>query len=150
MICTNCYYQGKGKTMTRGSFAIELVLWIFFFWAFLIPPLVYSIWRLTTRKQVCPRCNQDTLIPEDTPRGEELVDKFRTRKGAENLTNNYAKLDKQTTHLETSGSRPLVKLIIGILFLVAIFWLFGISSQWTVIFTLTIVVVSFWWYHKSR
>lgn len=75
MICASCYYQGEPKTITRGSFAIELVLWIFFFWAFLIPPLVYSIWRLTTRAKVCPKCGQATLISENSPRGIELTKK---------------------------------------------------------------------------
>ena len=72
MICTNCYYQGKGKANTRGSFVIEIILWLFF----IIPGLIYTVWRLTTKAKVCPKCGQNTLIPEDSPRGIELAKKY--------------------------------------------------------------------------
>ncbi|MBI2613318.1 MAG: hypothetical protein HYW62_00885 [Candidatus Levybacteria bacterium] len=99
MICTNCYYRGEPKTITRGSFAIELVLWIFFFWAFLIPPLVYSIWRLTTRTKACPKCGQTALIPEDSPRGVELAKKHTLKGDVGN------KVDLQPSHIENPSKK---------------------------------------------
>lgn len=50
--CPNCSFEGEAKTKTPGSFLIELVLWL----CFLIPGLIYSIWRLSARGKVCPRC----------------------------------------------------------------------------------------------
>lgn len=51
--CPNCKYEGNGKRITRGSVAVELVLWLLF----MFPGLVYSIWRFSTRKWVCPECD---------------------------------------------------------------------------------------------
>ncbi len=55
--------------MTSGSIAIEIVLWL----AFLIPGLIYSIWRLTTRRDACAACGSAELVPENSPRGRELL-----------------------------------------------------------------------------
>ena len=51
--CPNCKYEGIGKYTTRGSFGIEVVLWL----CFIVPGLIYSIWRLTTKGYVCPKCD---------------------------------------------------------------------------------------------
>jgi len=71
MICTNCYYRGEPKTITKGSIWIEIALWLFF----LLPGIIYSVWRLATRTKACPSCGQETLIPEESVRGQELVKK---------------------------------------------------------------------------
>jgi hypothetical protein len=44
MICQDCGAQGTPKSHTRGSILIELVLWLLF----IIPGLLYSLWRLST------------------------------------------------------------------------------------------------------
>jgi ribosomal protein L37E len=71
-ICTTCGFQGKPKTRTKGSIWIEIVLWI----CMILPGVIYSIWRLTTREQVCPKCGNPTMIPLDTPQGAKLAAKF--------------------------------------------------------------------------
>jgi hypothetical protein len=43
---------------------------------FIIPGVIYSIWRLTTRRKVCGVCGHDTMIPVSTPRGQQLVHQF--------------------------------------------------------------------------
>ena len=75
-ICTNCGFQGQAKMHTRGSFAIEVVLWL----AFIIPGLVYSLWRLSTRKEVCSSCGQASVIPLDSPRGRQLMQDYKQAK----------------------------------------------------------------------
>lgn len=50
--CPNCGYEGMPKSYTGGSMGIEIVLWLFF----LLPGFIYSIWRLSTRCYVCPKC----------------------------------------------------------------------------------------------
>jgi len=67
-ICPSCGYIGKPKTVVRGSFLMEVVLWLFF----LVPGLIYSIWRLTGKEKVCPSCGQKGMIPLDSPRGQKL------------------------------------------------------------------------------
>jgi hypothetical protein len=61
--CQNCGAIAKPRTRVKGSFFIELILWL----CFLIPGIIYSIWRLTTKEQVCPRCGAPNMIPIDSP-----------------------------------------------------------------------------------
>ncbi len=68
-ICTQCGSIGKHIKKTKGSFWIELVLWI----AFIIPGLIYSIWRTTSKQSVCPKCGHSTMIPIDSPMGQKLA-----------------------------------------------------------------------------
>ena len=72
MICTNCGIRGDSKTFTPGSFFIEVILWI----CFIVPGVIYSIWRLTAKKKVCCACGSGPLIPTDTPVGRQLIAKF--------------------------------------------------------------------------
>lgn len=72
-ICTSCGYKGKSKKWTKGSFGIELLLWFFF----IIPGLIYSIWRLTNKVEVCPSCKQPTMIPLHSPMGQKLMHEFK-------------------------------------------------------------------------
>lgn len=58
-LCRRCEQVSIPKRYTPGSFWLELALWIFF----CVPGLIYSIWRLTARKYVCPVCGSDELIP---------------------------------------------------------------------------------------
>ncbi|MBX6334375.1 YqaE/Pmp3 family membrane protein [Candidatus Saccharibacteria bacterium] len=67
-ICPNCGYMGQAKKVTKGSILIEIVLWL----CFLIPGLIYSIWRLTSKHLACPQCGAQNLVPLDSPRGRKL------------------------------------------------------------------------------
>jgi hypothetical protein len=92
-ICTSCGYVGYPKRLTKGSFWLELFLWLIFVfpvlvyisllstgfvietfpWIFALPGLLYSIWRLTSRYDACPKCKNASTIPLDTPIGQELL-----------------------------------------------------------------------------
>lgn len=63
MYCKACGTQSRPTTETPGSILIEVVLWL----CFLIPGLIYSLWRLNRRHQVCPKCGSEALIPPDSP-----------------------------------------------------------------------------------
>jgi hypothetical protein len=45
MYCPNCGTWGSPKTYTKGSFALEVLLWL----CLLVPGLLYSVWRLASR-----------------------------------------------------------------------------------------------------
>ena len=70
-VCTTCGYIGFPNKVTKGSFLIELVLWL----AFLIPGIIYSIWRLSSRYDACPKCKNASMIPVDSPMGQKLAEK---------------------------------------------------------------------------
>ena len=69
IVCTSCGYAGKPETITKGSFLIEVILWL----CFLIPGLIYSIWRLSSRYKGCPNCGQSTLIPRTSPMAQKFL-----------------------------------------------------------------------------
>ncbi|HXK52976.1 hypothetical protein H6802_02905 [Candidatus Nomurabacteria bacterium] len=71
-ICANCGFKGRPVKQTKGSFALELLLWI----VFLIPGVAYTIWRMTTTQEVCPKCKTPNMLPLDTPKGRELEQSF--------------------------------------------------------------------------
>ena len=73
-ICRDCGYVGRGKTITKGSIFIELVLWCFL----IVPGLIYSIWRHTSRYAGCPQCGGSSLIPVDSPIGKKLLSETQT------------------------------------------------------------------------
>lgn len=66
-ICTKCYYSDSSDT--PGSFLIELALWVLFF------PVgfIYTCWRASNKGTQCPNCKSRTMIPLDSPRGQELA-----------------------------------------------------------------------------
>lgn len=68
LICRNCGTIGKPKMRTKGSFLIELVLWL----CFIVPGVFYSLWRLTTKEKVCPSCGATNMVPLNSPVGLEL------------------------------------------------------------------------------
>ena len=68
-VCTTCGFIGSPKKIVKGSILIELVLWL----AFLVPGLIYSIWRLTTKYDACPKCKNASMIPVDSPTGQKLI-----------------------------------------------------------------------------
>lgn len=61
--CVMCGHEGRGTYRTKGSILIEIVLWLLF----IIPGVIYSIWRVTTRAPVCRACGSDRLVPPDSP-----------------------------------------------------------------------------------
>ncbi len=69
LVCTQCGTAGRLKTETPGSFLVELALWLLF----LIPGLIYSMWRLTARRKVCAACGNPTMVPASSPVGRKLL-----------------------------------------------------------------------------
>lgn len=63
MYCRRCGYSGKIKAENPGSFAVEILLWLLF----IIPGLIYSLWRISTVKRTCPNCGGKDLIPANSP-----------------------------------------------------------------------------------
>lgn len=69
-VCTNCGHVGSPFYEAKGNPAIEVLLWLFF----LIPGLIYSLWRSQSRYPVCPKCQSPHMIPGDSPKGKKLLE----------------------------------------------------------------------------
>jgi predicted RNA-binding Zn-ribbon protein involved in translation (DUF1610 family) len=86
IVCTSCGYIGQPKTITKGSIFIEIILWL----CFLIPGLVYSVWRLSSRYQGCPSCGQTTIIPQASPMAQKFLrENFSEKHAADTGINRY-------------------------------------------------------------
>ena len=73
-ICTNCGCVSNPMNENKGNVLIELILWCFF----IVPGVFYSIWRRSNRKNICPKCRQQTMIPVDSPNGKKLMESQKT------------------------------------------------------------------------
>jgi hypothetical protein len=71
MYCTNCGTVARPRQQIKGSFLIEVMLWL----CFLVPGIIYSIWRLTTKAIVCPRCGAPNMIPTASPKARAALAK---------------------------------------------------------------------------
>ncbi len=69
VVCTRCFSAGKPKRVTRGSMLVELALWL----CFLVPGLIYSLWRLTTRYDGCRVCGAAEVVPANSPAAQRII-----------------------------------------------------------------------------
>lgn len=69
LVCKSCGFVGEAKSAVRGSLGIEIVLWL----CFIIPGLIYSIWRGSSRYDACPQCGGKEMIPADSPIGKKII-----------------------------------------------------------------------------
>lgn len=76
LFCKSCGKIAKPRKLTKGSFLIELILWL----CFLIPGIIYSIWRLTSRTFVCPYCESEDLIGKGSPVAKHMMENMNGKK----------------------------------------------------------------------
>lgn len=69
LICTQCGNTGKPQRKVKGNLLIEIILWLFF----ILPGLIYSIWRTSSYYKACKVCGSTTLIPLDSPLGKKTL-----------------------------------------------------------------------------
>lgn len=67
MYCTKCGTVAPAKNFVPGSMGIELVAWL----CFIIPGICYSLWRMSSRCKVCPKCLSKEVIPPDSPMAQK-------------------------------------------------------------------------------
>ncbi len=56
--CTNCEYTGKPKIRNRGNMLMTLFLSLFF----ILPGIIYFLWRVTGREHSCPDCGWKHVV----------------------------------------------------------------------------------------
>jgi len=71
-ICDNCGTIAVPLSIAKGNIIIELILWLMF----IIPGLIYSIWRISSKYNACPSCKSKNPIGLNTPKGIKLADKY--------------------------------------------------------------------------
>lgn len=104
LVCTTCGYVGNPQRITKGSTLIELILWL----CFLIPGLIYSLWRLSSKYDACPKCKGVSMIPVDSPIGQKTINDHKNALGTD-LVETY-KIESQK---ENSINIKLSAIVIG-------------------------------------
>jgi uncharacterized membrane protein YqaE (UPF0057 family) len=69
MVCLHCGTVAPPVVQTRGHFALEVVLWLLL----IVPGIIYSIWRLASRRDVCGACSSANLVSPATPAGKRQI-----------------------------------------------------------------------------
>jgi hypothetical protein len=67
-ICSNCGTASAIHAMP-GSGWIEAILWL----CYIIPGVIYSVWRRSKKSTVCASCGAKPLLPINTPAGKRLA-----------------------------------------------------------------------------
>lgn len=113
LVCIQCGYVGKSKTAIKGSMGIEIILWLFF----ILPGLIYSVWRSSSRYEVCPKCNNQSLIPLDSPKGQKVVKEELSQEEIEKINNKQE--DEKKEEMKTR-KRMMIFLGVAIAFVLLI------------------------------
>lgn len=81
-VCPNCLFVGKPEAPPSGCWT-AIFLWILtlifgalFFplgLLFLVLAIIFSVKASITKAPHCPKCGAENMVPEDTPRGKELL-----------------------------------------------------------------------------
>lgn len=69
MLCLRCHTVGEPKMKTGGDGCMEVFLWL----AFIVPGILYSLWRSSSTHGICRSCGSSELVPLDSPRAMEIL-----------------------------------------------------------------------------
>lgn len=72
--CTQCHTTGEFNFSYAFGGLAELVAWLIFIaismmvtWLALIPAVLISLWRFSSKKKICAQCGSQNIIPADSP-----------------------------------------------------------------------------------
>ena len=72
VICTLCGAADSPKEYSKGSLLVEIVLWL----CFIVPGLIYTIWRHASKYEGCRSCESKDIVPLHSPMGKRLAQDF--------------------------------------------------------------------------
>ncbi len=67
--CSHCGVIGRPKRYTKGSFGIEIVLYLLM----ILPGVLYTVWRLTSKYEGCPSCGSPNMMPATSPKAQAAI-----------------------------------------------------------------------------
>ena len=57
-VCMECGCQRDPIDAKRGLLAIEIFMWLLY----ILPGVIYSIWRRVRRQEICPNCRTPSIV----------------------------------------------------------------------------------------
>lgn len=91
--CPSCNSFTNGKKETRGHFALEVFLWL----CFIIPGLIYSVWRQTSKHMTCSQCGASNLIAFNSPKAKKELGQDYETNLADFVAHEPKRLDEKLT-----------------------------------------------------
>jgi flagellar basal body-associated protein FliL len=70
LVCLSCGFIGYPESKKMGTVLITIVLLCFF----ILPGLIYMLWRGSSRHNVCPSCGATNLVPITSPAGIKALE----------------------------------------------------------------------------
>lgn len=74
-ICKSCHYTGRPKLFVPGSAIAEIILWLFM----VLPGVLYTIWRRSSTKWVCPDCGSADIFLMSSRIGKRLIEESKAK-----------------------------------------------------------------------
>ena len=67
--CPTCGTVAWPRTYTKGTFGMEVLLWLLM----ILPGVLYSLWRITSKYKGCPKCGAPNMIPASSPKARAAL-----------------------------------------------------------------------------
>ncbi len=77
-ICMECGCQSDPIDAKRGLLAIEIFMWLLY----ILPGVIYSIWRRVRKHQVCPKCRNPSVVLTSSSRAMGMRQLMKTFSGS--------------------------------------------------------------------
>jgi len=76
-VCMECGCQRDPIDAKRGLLVIEIFMWLLY----ILPGVIYSIWRRVRKQQICPNCQNPSIELTSSPRAVGMMRLMRTFSG---------------------------------------------------------------------
>jgi len=73
-LCMECGCQREPMDVKRGLLVIEIFMWFLY----ILPGVIYSIWRRVRKQQVCPNCRYPSVVLTSSPRAMGMMRMIKT------------------------------------------------------------------------
>jgi len=77
-VCMECGCQRDPVNAKRGLLIIELLMWLLY----ILPGVIYSIWRRVRKQQVCPNCGNPSVVLTSSSRAMGVMRLMKTFSGS--------------------------------------------------------------------
>lgn len=72
VFCQDCDFVGQPKHVKPGTTQMEVGLWL----CLILPGLIYSLWRVSSRYEGCANCGSRRIVPADSPAAKSGISKL--------------------------------------------------------------------------
>ena len=74
VVCLDCQSVAKsGKWKPEPFHLVRFAGVLFLYLCYVIPGVLYTLWRIHTRPRVCRACESPRIVPEGSPRARQLA-----------------------------------------------------------------------------